>query len=137
MEVAHGCRKFVSGYYALQERRMGALAAVMPDSQMVIDWLELEYHIRLEVAHVSTVLVKGIRTTHSIDAMIGWQLYSESMPSLFCLGWTIYPKTDRVAVTLEPAHNQEVQVAERDVIEEWLVSSPQSACDWQLTVARG
>ena len=129
MEMAQGCRMFVHGYYVLQEERMGALAALMPDSQMVMDWLEMEYHFRLDVARYSSILVQGIDRRNSIDAMIAWQLYTESMPRLLWLGYRTCPKADRVTVNLESAPSQEERNLERDVMDEWLVSSPQSARD--------
>lgn len=119
---------FVQGYFALQAERMRAPAVLMPDSQMVIDWLELEYHARLDVISYTSILVRGIKTINHTDAMMAWQLYTESTPPLHWLGLRTCPK-DQAMGGSEPTSSAEERNPETEITGEWLVLSPQSTSD--------
>lgn len=129
MEVMRARRALLRTYNAVQTTRIRALEVLTPDSQMCIDWLEMEYHLRRDVADYTDVLSKFVYSGMRADALIGVKTYAHLQPSILELGIETCPKASVVPASQELVPSQENQDLERDVTNEWLVLSPQSVSD--------
>lgn len=126
LEMKYALHKFVHGYHQLQALRLGALAALVPDSQMCIDWLEMEFHMRLEVTSYVALLARATYTRSLADVHLGWKFYTQSFPSLHSLGFQMCPKERAVLLSIGPDGNQQLRIAEPDVLDELLMSPSRS-----------
>lgn len=100
-EMGQAHHVFVRGYHRLQEARMGALAALIPDSQMLVEWLELECHFRHEVATYAGFLARATSPTTVADVATGWTAYMSLAPSLLDMGTQMCAKPPAVPASEE------------------------------------